>query len=92
MSLFREVAIDKRLKIFCFLICLVVVQSCSGSEVGKRLSESFESPLKSESIKQNLNTKKTKDSNFPQDKPKLLDSKDKTISNIYSCIMFLHYF
>ena len=81
MGSYSSFKISKRLKIIFSFFCIIFIQSCSDSQFGKRLSESFESPLKLDSNKQKLNQKQTKNLSLSQGKIKSLESKPKTISS-----------
>ncbi len=73
--------IGKRLKILFSLFCIISIQACSDSQLGKKLADSFESPLKSENSNQNPNLSETKDVSSSRVKNKLLESKIKTIKS-----------
>ena len=74
MAIYSSFEIGKRFKIICSFLCIVFIQSCSESQVGKRLAESFEMPLNLETSK-NSNKNERKALSSSQEKTKSIGSK-----------------
>ncbi len=45
MNTFHVVLVKNSLKIFFFILCFFNIQSCSDSQISKKLADSFETPL-----------------------------------------------
>ncbi len=59
-------SLSNRRNIFCYLGCFLLVQSCSGSKLGKRLAESFENPMESSVETPLVQTKQSQESLYEE--------------------------
>ncbi len=58
MNFYNKILIHNSIKIFLFLFCSLYIQACSDSNFGRKLEDSFDSPLSYEEKQNSLEVKK----------------------------------